>query len=125
MDARTTVEDVEVSTLHWIGGERIESAGAFADISPIDETLVARVARGGAKETELAVAAARRAFAEWGATPPPRRARVLHAVADGVEARVEQLAAVETRDNGSLLRSMRRSVTRARSSCGGRRCRGC
>lgn len=32
MDASTTVEDVEVSTLHWIGGERVGSAGAFADI---------------------------------------------------------------------------------------------
>jgi aminomuconate-semialdehyde/2-hydroxymuconate-6-semialdehyde dehydrogenase len=110
MDASTTVEDVEVSTLHWIGGERVGSAGAFADVSPIDETVIARVARGGADEAEQAVAAARRAFAEWGATPPPARARVLHAVADGVEAAVERLAAVETRDNGSLLRSMRRSV---------------
>jgi aminomuconate-semialdehyde/2-hydroxymuconate-6-semialdehyde dehydrogenase len=110
MDASTTVEDVEVSTLHWIGGERVRSANAFADVSPIDETVIAQVARGGAEEAGLAVAAARRAFAEWGATPPPRRARVLHAVADGVQARVEQLAAVETRDNGSLLRSIWRSV---------------
>jgi aminomuconate-semialdehyde/2-hydroxymuconate-6-semialdehyde dehydrogenase len=110
MDASTTVEDVEVSTLHWIGGERVASTDAFADVSPIDETVIARVARGGAGEAEQAVAAARRAFAAWGATPPPERARVLHAVADGVEATVEQLAAVETRDNGSLLRSMRRSV---------------
>ena len=38
------------------------------------------------------------------------RAAVLHAIADGVEARVPELAAVETRDNGSLLRSMRNSV---------------
>jgi aminomuconate-semialdehyde/2-hydroxymuconate-6-semialdehyde dehydrogenase len=35
---------------------------------------------------------------------------VLHRIADGVETRVEQLAAVESRDNGSLLRSMRTSV---------------
>jgi acyl-CoA reductase-like NAD-dependent aldehyde dehydrogenase len=75
MDASTTVEDVEVSTLHWIGGERVGSAGAFADVSPIDETVIARVARGGADEAEQAVAAARRAFAEWCATPPPERAR--------------------------------------------------
>jgi len=110
MDARTTVEGVEVSTLHWIGGERVESAGAFADISPIDETVVAEVARGGEKEAEGAVAAARDAFASWAATPVAERARILHAVADGVAARVEPLAAVETRDNGSLLRSMRSSV---------------
>jgi aminomuconate-semialdehyde/2-hydroxymuconate-6-semialdehyde dehydrogenase len=35
---------------------------------------------------------------------------VLHRIADGIEARVPELAAVETRDNGSLLRSHVRSV---------------
>jgi 5-carboxymethyl-2-hydroxymuconic-semialdehyde dehydrogenase len=38
------------------------------------------------------------------------RAAVLHRIADLVEERVERLAAVETRDNGSLLRSHRNSV---------------
>jgi 5-carboxymethyl-2-hydroxymuconic-semialdehyde dehydrogenase len=42
--------------------------------------------------------------------PAKARAEILHRVADGVEARVPDLAAVETRDNGSLLRSMRSSV---------------
>ena len=42
--------------------------------------------------------------------PPKERAEVLHRIADGVEERVPELAAVETRDNGSLLRSMRSSV---------------
>jgi aminomuconate-semialdehyde/2-hydroxymuconate-6-semialdehyde dehydrogenase len=42
--------------------------------------------------------------------PPKERAEALHRVADGVEARVPELAAVETRDNGSLLRSMQNSV---------------
>jgi hypothetical protein len=38
MDAKATVEGVEVSTLHWIGGERVGSADAFADLSPIATT---------------------------------------------------------------------------------------
>jgi aminomuconate-semialdehyde/2-hydroxymuconate-6-semialdehyde dehydrogenase len=38
------------------------------------------------------------------------RVAVLHRIADLVEERVERLAAVETRDNGSLLRSHRNSV---------------
>ena len=42
--------------------------------------------------------------------PPKERADALHRVADGVESRVPELAVVETRDNGSLLRSMQRSV---------------
>ncbi|WP_017599822.1 aldehyde dehydrogenase, partial [Nocardiopsis lucentensis] len=42
--------------------------------------------------------------------PGAERARLLHAVADGVDKRLEDLAAVETADNGALLRSHRRGV---------------
>ncbi|GAA1401317.1 5-carboxymethyl-2-hydroxymuconate semialdehyde dehydrogenase [Kitasatospora putterlickiae] len=56
------------------------------------------------------VAAAKAAFPGWAATPRAERARLLHAIADGVERRVEELAQVETADNGALLRSHRRGV---------------
>ncbi|MGZ8614592.1 MAG: aldehyde dehydrogenase [Actinomycetota bacterium] len=101
---------MEVSTDHWIGGERVDSKSVLTDISPIDEQPIAEVARAGANEADRAVAAAHAASATWGSMPPKDRAEVLHRVADGVEARVPELAAVETRDNGSLLRSMRNSV---------------
>ena len=104
------IEGVEVSTDHWIGGNRVASPDTFTDVSPIDEQPIAEVARGGANEAAAAVAAARGAFSIWGGMSPMDRAAVLHAIADGVEARVPELAAVETRDNGSLLRSMRNSV---------------
>jgi 5-carboxymethyl-2-hydroxymuconic-semialdehyde dehydrogenase len=104
------VAEVEVSTAHWIGGRRVESAATFADVSPIDEQVIAQVSAGGAAEADLAVTAAAAAFPGWAATPPRERAAVLHRIADGVEARLEDLAQVETRDNGSLLRSHRRGV---------------
>jgi aminomuconate-semialdehyde/2-hydroxymuconate-6-semialdehyde dehydrogenase len=105
-----TVEGVEVSPDHFIGGQRVGSSEAFADVSPIDEEPIAHVARGDAREANAAVAAARQGFETWGRTPPEERARILHAIGDGIEARVPELAAVETRDNGSTLRSMRNSV---------------
>ena len=86
------------------------SSASFTDVSPIDEQPIAEVARGGADDADRAVAAARAASDTWGSMLPKERAEVLHRVADGVEARVPELAAVETRDNGSLLRSMRSSV---------------
>ncbi|MBA3765224.1 MAG: aldehyde dehydrogenase [Actinobacteria bacterium] len=101
---------MEVSTDHWISGERVGSPSTFTDVSPIDEQPIAEVARGGAGEADQAVAAARAGTETWGSMPPKERAEALHRVADGVEARVPELAAVETRDNGSLLRSMRSSV---------------
>ncbi|HXV63286.1 MAG TPA: aldehyde dehydrogenase family protein, partial [Vicinamibacteria bacterium] len=94
----------------WIGGERLASADTFEDLSPIDETVIAAVARGGREEAEAAIEVAARAFPAWSRTPRENRAAVLHAIADGIELRLEELATVETRDNGALLRSHRRAV---------------
>ncbi|HUW16268.1 MAG TPA: aldehyde dehydrogenase [Actinomycetes bacterium] len=105
-----TVDGVTVDVRHWIGGRRVASSRTFDDVSPIDEQVVAQVARGGVDEANQAVAAAREAFPGWAATPPEERSRILHAVADGVEARLEDLARLETRDNGSLIRSHRKGV---------------
>ncbi len=104
------VEGVDVDLRHWIGGERVASEGTFADISPIDETEIAQVHAGTAVEVDRAVAAARAAFPAWAALPVAERSAILRRVADGVEARVEELSRVETRDNGSLIRSHRRGV---------------
>ncbi len=107
---RATVAGVDVDLRHWIGGQRVASASTFADISPIDETEIAQVHAGGANEVDQAVAAARAAFPAWSGRPVSERSAILRRVADGIEARVEDLSQVETRDNGSLLRSHRRGV---------------
>ncbi|MEN4476386.1 aldehyde dehydrogenase family protein [Mycolicibacterium cosmeticum] len=99
------VEDVRVDTRHWIGGRRVCSPTTFTDVSPIDEQVIAHVHAGGAGEVDAAVAAAREAFTGWAALPVKQRSDILRAVADGIDARRDDLARVETRDNGSLLRS--------------------
>jgi 5-carboxymethyl-2-hydroxymuconic-semialdehyde dehydrogenase len=104
------VAGVSVSTDHWIGGRRVASAETFEDVSPIDGAVIAHVARGGAAEAAAAVEAAQAAFPDWAATSKQERARTLHAIADGVEKRLEELAGVETTDNGALIRSHRRGV---------------
>jgi aminomuconate-semialdehyde/2-hydroxymuconate-6-semialdehyde dehydrogenase len=104
------VEGVPVDTRHWIGGRRVASAGTFTDISPIDEQPIAEVHAGGQAEVDAAVASAREAFSAWAAMPVKQRSDILRAVADGIDARREDLARVETRDNGSLLRSHLRGV---------------
>lgn len=104
------VEGVEVDLRHWIDGQRVASARTFADVSPIDEVELAQVAAGGASEVDAAITAARTAFPAWAAMSVGDRANILRRVADGIEARVEDLSKVETRDNGSLIRSHRRGV---------------
>ncbi|MFC4327076.1 aldehyde dehydrogenase [Streptomyces andamanensis] len=106
----TTVAGVPVDTRHFIGGERVASTETFTDVSPIDGSVLAEVSRGTAMEAAAAVAAAKAAFPAWAATPRAERARLLHAIADGVERRLEELSLVETTDNGALLRSHRRGV---------------
>jgi len=112
MSSDTVIEvaGTRVSADHWIGGERVGSGDRFDDVSPIDESVIGRIARGAAAEAEAAVDAAAAAFPGWAATPPAERARLLQRVADLVESRLEELAMVETVDNGSLLRSHLRGV---------------
>jgi 5-carboxymethyl-2-hydroxymuconic-semialdehyde dehydrogenase len=104
------VAGAEVDTRHWIGGRRVSSPATFTDISPIDERPIAEVARGGDAEVAAAIEAAAAAFPGWAATAPQDRAALLRAVAGQLDARAGELAEVETRDNGSLLGSHRRSV---------------
>ena len=104
------VADVRVDPRHWIGGERVASVDTFDDLSPIDGTVLGPVARGQAAEVDAAVTAAREAFPGWAKLGPVGRGEILGRVADLVEARIEEFAQLETRDNGSLLRSHRRGV---------------
>ena len=104
------VVGVSVDTRHFIGGERVASADTFRNSSPIDGSFLGDIARGGAREVDLAVAAARAAFPIWGTTPPDERAAIMNRIADLVEENIEQLSIVETTDNGGLLRSHLRGV---------------
>ncbi|MDA8386444.1 MAG: aldehyde dehydrogenase family protein, partial [Actinomycetota bacterium] len=104
------VAGARIDTNHFIDGRRLPSESTFQDISPIDGSVIAEVARGGRHEAYLAVGAAKAAFERWRKVSPKERAAYLHRIADLVEERIEVLAAVETADNGALLRSHRRSV---------------
>jgi acyl-CoA reductase-like NAD-dependent aldehyde dehydrogenase len=56
----------------------------FATVSPRDGSEIAQVARGGATDIDLAVAAARRAFdrGDWAFADPAQRGRVLVRLAE-------------------------------------------
>jgi betaine-aldehyde dehydrogenase/5-carboxymethyl-2-hydroxymuconic-semialdehyde dehydrogenase len=104
------VAGVEVSPEHLIGGERVESAERFVDLSPIDEQPLAEVARGGPEEAARAVEAAEGAFPHWAALGPTGRAAYLRRLADLIDENVERLAEVECLDMAMLLRSLRARV---------------
>jgi acyl-CoA reductase-like NAD-dependent aldehyde dehydrogenase len=105
-----SVAGVEVSPDHFIGGERVAGARRFPTISPIDESVLAEVARGDAADADRAVRAAHEAFPAWAALGAAGRAPYLHRLADLIEANIERLAAVECADMAMLLRSLRARV---------------
>ena len=96
---------------HLIGGEPVPAAAGetFETRDPHDDSVVARVARGGAEDAARAVAAARRAFDDgpWPRMSTAERRRLLHALADLIEANADELALLETRDCGKPLRESR------------------
>ncbi len=107
---RAEVAGVGVPTDHFIGGERVASGDRFVDSSPIDGRPLAELSRGGAREADLAVAAATEAFPVWAALGAGGRAEYLHRLADLIDANVDRLAEVECLDMAMLLRSLKARV---------------
>ena len=105
-----TVAGHEVSTDHWIGGERVASPERFDVITPIDGSVIAHVSAGGADEADRAVRAAAAAAAAWEERGAAGRASLLHRLADLIAENVEALAAVECADMAMLLESLRLRV---------------
>lgn len=87
-----------------IGGEWVEakSGETFDVFNPATGGVIARVAAGDKADVDAAVAAARRAFesSDWARITPSARGRILWNIADLIEANVDELAELETLDNG-------------------------
>jgi aminomuconate-semialdehyde/2-hydroxymuconate-6-semialdehyde dehydrogenase len=107
---KTTIAGRTIDTRHFIGGQRVASQQTFAAHSAITQEELGQVARGGALEVEMAVAAAKAAFPAWAALGAKGRLSYLERLAHIIESRVEDLAAVETMNNGSLLEASRLRV---------------
>ena len=110
VSAPARVAGIEVSPDHFIGGERLGSARRFEVISPIDQSVLGEVARGDADDVDRAVRAAHDAFPDWAALGTAARGRLLHGLAELIDAHVDALAAVECADMAMLLRSLRARV---------------
>lgn len=109
-ESNSKVAGVAVPTGHFIGGQRVQSRDTFSVYSPIDGTHLAELAAGGPDEVNQAVAAAQAAFPAWAALGPEGRLPILQSFAAGLLARADELANVETVDNGSLLAGNQRGV---------------
>ena len=81
------------------------SGACFDTINPATGEVLAQIAAGEAADVDLAVGAARRAFegAAWRQLTPMQRSRLLLKMADLLEANIDELAELETLDQGKPL----------------------
>ncbi len=86
-----------------------ESGKTFETINPATGEPICRVAEADAPDVDKAVKAARAAFSSgpWPKMPAAERGRLLYKLADLIEANAEELARLETLDNGKPLRDSR------------------
>ena len=95
----------------FIDGQWVPAASGktFATVNPATETLICEVAEGDKPDVDRAAIAARRAFEEgpWSRMEPRDRGRLMLKLADLMEAEIDELAALETLDNGKPIRDAR------------------
>jgi aldehyde dehydrogenase (NAD+) len=98
-----------------VGGERVEPAtGEYAEtVDPATGEAFAAVAVAGEADVDAAVATARDAFPGWRDTDPAERGRTLYRVAELIRDSLDDLARLETRDQGKPLSQARSDLSSA------------
>ena len=91
---------------HYIGGEWVAPVKGeyFENITPVTGQAFTEVGRGTAEDIEAALDAAHAAAPAWGRTSVAERATILNKIADRMEANLEDLAVIETWENGKSVR---------------------
>lgn len=100
---------------HFIDGRADggRSGRDFDNLTPIDNSVIGRVAAGDAADVDAAATAAAAAFPSWRGLAGDARRALLHRIADGIEARGREIALVESYDTGQPLRFMSKAAARA------------
>jgi phenylacetaldehyde dehydrogenase len=95
---------------HLVAGERTPAASGatFETLDPATARPLATLALGDAADVAAAVGAARAAQPAWADADPTDRGRILHRLAELIEADAERLAEVESSDVGKPIREARR-----------------
>lgn len=91
---------------NWVDAE---SGKTFETYNPATEEVLAKVAEGSKADVDKAVKAARKAFEEgpWRKMAAHERARLLYKLADAIEKHADELAQLETLDNGKPIKESR------------------
>ena len=99
---------------HFVGGKPVQGeSGRFGDIyNPNTGEIQARVSLASEAEVTRAIEAAQAAFPKWAATNPQRRARVMYAFKQLVEANIDELAELLSSEHGKVIADSKGDVQR-------------
>ncbi|MBT7908308.1 MAG: 5-carboxymethyl-2-hydroxymuconate semialdehyde dehydrogenase [Marinovum sp.] len=99
--------------LNHIAGEDLAgSGGVFQTISPVNKSVICDVALGAATDIDAAANAAHDAFATWRDMPASERKKIILRIAEGIEARAEEIALCECWDTGQAYKFMSKAALR-------------
>jgi len=100
-----------------IGGKWVpaKSGKTFESINPANEEVLALVAEGDKADIDEAVKAARKAFedSKWSSITPHQRTRYLLKIAELIDQNADELAEIESLDNGKPVSRRARSISPA------------
>ncbi len=103
----------------WSEPEVAQSGPVY---NPSEGEVIARLPMCGAREVDLAVQAAKRAYSSWARTPPLKRAGVMFRYRELLEAHFEEISRLICRENGKTFEeatgSLRRGVEVVEFACG-------
>ena len=99
---------------HFIAGapQPSRSGATFETLDPTNNQRQATVASGDAMDIDAAAQTAAATFPAWRAIAGDKRRAILHAIADAIEARAEEIALVESSDTGQPIRYMSKAALR-------------
>jgi acyl-CoA reductase-like NAD-dependent aldehyde dehydrogenase len=109
-----TIGDLTTTEQLIIDGQRVDASdgGTFEVCDPSTGGPLATVSKATKADVDRAVKAAQAALEAkaWGGAPPAERGRIMTRIAQALRDRAEELATLESRDNGKPLRQSRTDV---------------
>src|SRR6201997_5076691 len=109
MPTLTEKDTIKALTTHYIDGAFVESHGreVMDIIKPTNGQVIARVTLGDEEDTRRAIAAAKRAFANYGRSTKEERASILRRLHEAASARIDDLTAAMVEEYGGVVQFAR------------------
>ena len=110
------IAPLQAETLpHFIDGKRDpgRSGKTFDGYTPVDNSIIGKVAAGNAEDIDAACQSAATAFEQWRTMPGSERKKLLHKVADAIVDNARDIALLESYDSGQPLKFMSKAAIRS------------